>query len=590
MLRHRIYVTSVVLILCCVYITDGQEVNTSQGRLRGTTLSVRGKHVDVFHGIPFAKPPVGNLRFKHPSPPDSWDPEIRNATQEKPPCLQPRDIFSFPEDYRKTPGNLSEDCLYLSLWRPSNISQASNLAVMVFIYGGGWGIGSIRLGLYNGQYLAAENDIILVSINYRLGPLGFGYLGPDTIPGNMGLMDQRMALKWVNDNIARFGGDVNRITIFGESAGAVSVGLHLLSPLSRDLFKYGVLESGSPNQPVSRQVYQDHDTARSYVRTFGAIVGCTGSTDADLFTCLQKVEADAITPAFVKGLEHGRAHSPVIDKYFMPDDPLTLMKTGQFKKTNILQGCNKDESTVLVLPLMTNFTRDGLTREKYLEIMKSYTRFSGPESKAEALRLFYEEMQDPVEPINYIQVLNNIRDDLEFTCRAVAFSSYYSEHNDTYMYSFNHRLSTSSYPSWIGATHTYELEMVFGLPLDRSLGFQQDEVELSRTIMTYWTNFAKTGNPNKPVAVRSKWAVFKQPRAQYMSLDVGDNLATRQRLHHQRCNFINNILPLVQEVSKDKDMTPASTAPCTNASLRSSCARLNIMALMTGVLLLRPLD
>ncbi|XP_046576401.1 cholinesterase-like [Haliotis rubra] len=491
--RQQLSSATAVLIMCCVYIVHGQEVDTKQGQLRGTTLAVLGKNVDVFHGIPFAKSPVGNLRFKHPLPPDSWDPEILNATTEKPSCLQPRDIFSFPEDYRKTPGNLSEDCLYLNLWRPSNITQASKLAVMVFIYGGGWGMGSNRLGLYNGQYLAAENDVILVSINYRLGPLGFGYLGPDTMPGNMGLMDQRMALKWVSDNIANFGGDVDRVTIFGESAGAVSVGLHLLSPLSRDLFTYGILESGSPVQNLGRHVYQDHNTARSYVRSFAALVGCNNSTDADVFKCLQNVESGAITPAFVEGLTRGRAHAPVVDKYFLPDDPRTLMMTGQFKRTNILQGCNKDESTVLMLPLMTNFTRDGLTREKYLEVLKPYIRFSGPESKVEALRLFYEDMHDPLIPINYVQILNNIRDDLEFICRAVEFCSFYSEHNDTYMYSYNHRQSNSKYPVWIGATHTYELEMVFGLPLDAALGFDQGEVDLSRSIMTYWTNFAKTG-------------------------------------------------------------------------------------------------
>lgn len=245
-------------------------VNTDKGRVRGkTVLSSTGKKVDVFLSIPYAQPPLGPLRYRHPRPAESWT-GIRNATQQPNSCVQIVDV-AFGDfvgaDMWNPNTPMSEDCLYVNVFVPHPRPKKS--PVMLWIYGGGFFQGTSTLDVYDYKTLASEENMILVSMQYRVANLGFLYLGTEDAPGNAGLFDQNLAMRWVHDNIHRFGGDPTRVTLFGESAGAVSVSLHLLAPKSHDLFHRAILESGSPTAPWA--IIQRKEAVLRYLNTHSVI-------------------------------------------------------------------------------------------------------------------------------------------------------------------------------------------------------------------------------------------------------------------------------------------------------------------------------
>lgn len=220
--------------------------NTS---LKGTVWNVNGTHVNAFLGIPFAKPPTGKLRFAPPVEADLWNGQL-DATKPPNSCWQfltgGFDVANPAARVWVNNTEMSEDCLYLNVWAPSGLMKSgSPFPVMVWIFGGGFFSGTSTLDVYDGRYLAAMENVIVVSMQYRLGPFGFLFVASQ-VDGNMGLLDQQLALKWVRNHISAFNGDPKRVTLFGESAGAVSVGLHYLAPSSRPLFQRMILQSSSP--------------------------------------------------------------------------------------------------------------------------------------------------------------------------------------------------------------------------------------------------------------------------------------------------------------------------------------------------------
>ncbi|XP_067653576.1 cholinesterase-like [Haliotis asinina] len=548
----RLAVAALVPLLLELHVAKTQKVSTLDGPIFGQRMSVLGKSLDVFYGIPYAKPPVGDLRFKYPQPSESWGPEVRDARKPMPSCFQIKDALGAVEAHKLIPDDYSEDCLHLTVWAPSE--NGGNLAVMVWIYGGGLFSGSTRMPLYEGKYLAAENDVIVVSMNYRLGPLGFSYLGPDTIPGNMGLMDQRLALQWVKDNIASFGGDPTRVTIFGESAGAVCVGHHLVSPLSRDLFDRAIIQSGAPNSPWA---YTIPKTARERIKKIADQFDCPSSTDVDIYDCLKKADAQTMTDLQLSGLfDMTEVFIAVVDGHFLPNDVKGLLSSGSIKQTSVLHGFTLDENT-LFLSMMLKEMRNVSTLPETLilsqteyESLLSYD-FVGGKGYEEALRLFYESQKVPLKDTDYFEVLTRMTSDRDLKCPHHEFDRLYSPDNPTYLYSFNHRLSVSPYPQWIGAAHWYELDFVFGWALEKSLGCTEEEMELSRAIMTYWTNFAKSGDPNAPVPVKVNWPASDNTDLSYMVLDVGSKLAAGHGVVHHECVFMNRIRPMISRDPPD---------------------------------------
>ena len=344
---------------------DLKVVETTSGLVRGFSRTILDKEVHIFYGIPFAKPPIGPLRFRKPLPIEPWH-GILNATVLPNSCYQERYEYfpGFPGEEMWNPNtNISEDCLYLNIWvpqkfrlrhkgsEPPNNGDKNGLPLLVWIYGGGFMSGTATLDVYDADIMAVTSNAIIASMQYRVGAFGFLYLNKhftnsEEAPGNMGLWDQALALRWLRDNAAAFGGDPDLITIFGESAGGSSVSLHLISPVTRGLVRRGILQSGTLNAPWS---YMTGEKANEVARILVDDCGCNSTmlqeNPARVMACMRSVDAKTISVQQWNSYWGilGFPSAPTIDGIFLPKDPLDLLREADFKDTEILIGNNKNE-------------------------------------------------------------------------------------------------------------------------------------------------------------------------------------------------------------------------------------------------------
>ncbi|XP_054549612.1 acetylcholinesterase isoform X3 [Talpa occidentalis] len=315
----------------------GLLVTVRGGHLRGIRLMAPGGPVSAFLGIPFAEPPVGPRRFLPPEPKRPWS-GVLNVTAFQSVCYQYVDTLypGFEGSEMWNPNReLSEDCLYLNVWTPYP-RPASPAPVLVWIYGGGFYSGASSLDVYDGRFLAQAEGTVLVSMNYRVGAFGFLALpGSREAPGNVGLLDQRLALQWVQENVEAFGGDPMSVTLFGESAGGASVGMHLLSPPSRGLFHRAVLQSGAPNGPwATVGVGEARRRATMLARFVGCAPGGAAGNDTELVACLRTRPAQDLVDHEWHVLPQESVFRfsfvPVVDGDFLSDTPEALMDAGDF--------------------------------------------------------------------------------------------------------------------------------------------------------------------------------------------------------------------------------------------------------------------
>lgn len=336
---------AVVIWLTVFHIALGDlEVNTTDGVLKGQVLRSRdGRPYYSYTGIPYAKPPVGNLRFQAPEPSEPWTGTL-DATGEPNKCVQIDDVDS------------QEDCLYLNVFTPKVPGVSELLPVMFWIHGGGFVTGHGGPDDNSPEYFM-DKDVVFVSINYRLGVLGFLSTGDDVIPGNFGMKDQVMALRWVQKNIIYFNGDSSRVTISGMSAGSVSVGYHLLSPMSKGLFHKAILQSGAPTCMWSISTPK---WARNRAHTFATIAGCNYDTSEDLLKCLKKIPATFLIN--IQNRLHVWLNFPIVqfnivvescdtgkNNAFICHHPIDNFKQVSFVPTIV--GLNSAEGLLFVKPL-----------------------------------------------------------------------------------------------------------------------------------------------------------------------------------------------------------------------------------------------
>ncbi|KAI7815490.1 carboxylesterase [Rhyzopertha dominica] len=283
----RTTVPLLLICVCCALCDEGPLVKIRDGWLRGKTgKSKGGRTFFSFTSIPYAKPPVGELRFQPPVPNDPWE-DIRNATEIHSDCPQ-RNPFT-GEHVKPAVGN--EDCLYLNVYTPKIPKQDKTLLpVMIFLHGGGWVCGGGNTNWYAPDTLL-DRDVVLVSPNYRLGPLGFLTTGDEIVPGNNGLKDQVLVLKWIKQNIAQFGGDPDSVTVFGESAGGASTHYLMLSPMSKGLFHRGISHSGTALCPWA---FGKQETGVSNSRKLAEFFKCPTKNSKEMVQCLRKVDAKEI--------------------------------------------------------------------------------------------------------------------------------------------------------------------------------------------------------------------------------------------------------------------------------------------------------
>ena len=476
---------------------DDVLVQTRSGKVRGYRELVHGRPLDIFLGVPFADPPVGRKRFQRPEEVTPWE-GVLDATQKPNSCSQYVDnMFGRFDgvDMWNANTNQSEDCLYLNIWAPPGFDKRRS--VMFWIYGGSFVYGSSTLDIYDGKTLAVMNDVVVVSVNYRMGPLGFLYLDRFDAPGNVGLLDQQMALTWLYNNVDNFGGDRHSVTIFGESAGSVSTSFHLISPLSQQLFKYAILQSGSA---LSRWAVSTREEARARSRRLAHEVGCKGSTDRDLLLCLYDKPAQLLVDK-QWNLEltlFGLTLSPIVDNYFLREHPRETVSKKNYKQTSILAGSVLDEGSYFVVygieELFKLKYNVSLPRERFLDGVRQITQ-EKDKHILESILFEYKHSYPVGGPtVMPRDILDDLLGDLEFVCPTNDFAHSYSENgNKVYMYNFRQRSSINSWPKWMGVMHGYEIEYVFGDPMEPSKGYENHEKQFSLNVMKYWTNFAKYG-------------------------------------------------------------------------------------------------
>uniref|UniRef100_A0A4W6EBE0 Carboxylic ester hydrolase n=1 Tax=Lates calcarifer TaxID=8187 RepID=A0A4W6EBE0_LATCA len=579
LLFSPVFLLSFLIPVCSTQNEADLIVQTRAGRVRGIRLPVPDRsYVTAFLGVPFAEPPVGKRRFRRAEPKRPWT-GVYEANTYPNACYQFVDT-SFPGFQGSEMWNpnreMSEDCLYLNVWVPSS-PRPHNLTVMVWIYGGGFYSGSSSLDVYDGRYLAHSETVIVVSMNYRIGAFGFLALhGSSEAPGNVGLLDQRMALQWVQDNIHFFGGNPKQVTIFGESAGGASVGFHLLSPDSRPTFTRAILQSGVPNCPWASVSPAE---ARRRATLLGKLVGCNGGNDTELVDCLRgKTPQELIDQEWQVLPWSGPAifrfsFVPVVDGEVLPDTPEAMLNSGNFKDTQILLGVNQDEGSYFLLYGAPGFSKDNeslISREDFLEGVK----LSVPHANdigLEAVVLQYTDWMDENNGVKNRDAMDDIVGDHNVICPLAHFARSYSQHNalktknnhssfsplacqgGVYLYLFDHRASNLAWPEWMGVIHGYEIEFVFGLPLEKRLNYTAEEEKLSRRMMKYWANFARTGNPNDGlVDSRKRWPLFTVSEQKHVGLNT-EPLKIHKGLRNQMCAFWNRFLPRLLNITDNID-------------------------------------
>lgn len=465
---------------------------TGNGPARGFTAA----GVDTFLGLPYARPPVGALRWRPPQPAMRWKGE-RAATTFAPAC--PQRGVSMPGE---PPPRTSEDCLYLNVWTPAR-RPSRPLPVVVWIHGGGWTNGATSLPLYGGEALA-KRGLVVVSIAYRLGALGF-LAHPDLSredagsSGDYGLMDQVAALRWIQSNIAAFGGDPGRVTIAGQSAGAMSVSLLLASPEAAGLFHHAIAQSGGLFEPLelapSYGLAQAERDGQAYAEKVGA----------RSLAQLRALPVETLT-----GPDGARLGHPVIGTRILPQAPYDAYRTGRWNHTPVLLGYNAEEARSLA-------DLSGVRADSFAaDIARSW----GP--LPQSLLAAYPHHDDA----EAREARAAFERDLRFGWDMWTWARLQARAGaPAYLYRFSHRPpfpAGSPQAGW-GAAHFAELWYMFGHLDQEPWAWTDDDRRLSATMLDLWANFARQGGPNGPNS--PAWPRFTE--AQPRHLELGATVAAK---------------------------------------------------------------
>ncbi|XP_074873147.1 acetylcholinesterase-like [Carettochelys insculpta] len=476
---------------------DDTRVLTTSGPIRGKRLPAGSDTVTAFLGVPYAEPPVGTLRFQKPVPHRPWR-HVLEATNFGHACFQsPPTGLPLAEIYTpKTPQ--SEDCLFLNLWVPHPRPNGT-APIMVWIHGGGYVSGAASLDVYDGRLLATTGNVIVSSINYRLGALGFLCL-PPAAPGNAGLWDQHLALRWLQDNAAAFGGDPAEIMLFGQDAGAASVGFHLLSPWSRPLFARASLVGGAPNAPGA---WLSSEESQERAQRLGQLMGCSNGTSTALVGCLRGKEPREFPLHQFSVLDHKALMQlpflPTVDGDFLSDTPPRLLQAQQGPPKTIGVGFSANEGSYLLLFFAHALNHDNgslISWDKLLQMLRLLAP-EAPEMAIQAVARLYGQAGEEEGEARYRWAMEEILGDYFVVCPLLELSRLEAKAgNPVYTAYFAHRTSGLSTPAWTGVGHGTELPYIFGT-LGSVVGTNYTEAEamLSRTGMRYLGTFARSGKP-----------------------------------------------------------------------------------------------
>lgn len=502
-IASRLALSFLAFVYAAIAFADTEEnrpltVQVAQGELRGEWVG-SDQSIRAFKGIPFAAPPVGELRWQVPQPALDWE-GTRDATQFGHPCPQPVIEQGF---YTTEARPMSEDCLFLNIWTGASSGNA-DLPVMVWIHGGAFLLGSGSEAAYDGTSLA-QDGVILVSINYRLGVLGF-FAHPalsaesdQGTSGNQGIHDQIAALRWINENIESFGGDPENVTIFGESAGSASVCYLVATPLAKGLFqkaigqsagcfaKHSTLTEDGDHRQTALMGAVENKAGYRIGKEIAAALGAT-SDNAEALEIMRELTPDEITAKLTEHQVTPDWRSIFVDGHMFPKQMRELLFSGGASEVNSIVGSTHDEGTTLFMQVPE------VSREDF----EANVRGSLPDH-ADALLAAYEE---DIASSTKRATQEMVADALFGTEMRTWAQQVANQGKNAYLYVFNHAPPLEEFGRSLGAFHASEIQYIFQSTevADTIIGtknlFDESDHEVARLMRAYWVNFAKTGDPN----------------------------------------------------------------------------------------------
>ncbi|KAL4709553.1 hypothetical protein ACJJTC_007284 [Scirpophaga incertulas] len=485
-----------------------------------------------FKGIPYAEPPVGNLRFKAPKPVSHWN-GVRKSLQFGSICYQRQLLIGLPPDG-------SEDCLYINVYSP-DISPNANLPVMVWIHGGAFTNGSGNDTIYGPEFLI-RHGVVVVTLNYRVGVLGFLCLETADAPGNAGMKDQVLALKWVQKNILQFGGDANNVTIFGGSAGGASVAFHLVSPMSKGLFARAICQSGCSLNFWTRII-----DPRQKAIALAKKLGFYSEDDTELYTFFKNLPVEKMIDHNLQTVLGNKCYeldwAIVSEKQyddnecFFYGDMTELLRSGIHDGVEIMTGYNEDEGIL------------AFAKPNILEYSDNFLEFFVPKQIAME-RPLLERLEIGAKFKNYyfkngLKPSDNLDGLLKYISmdflvfELISFTKFCSNANKiVYLYKFTcksernqaaNRLKLADLFQGLGRTtvcHTDELPYLFNAKtINQKLDTSSETFQIISNVTNLWTNFAKYGNPTPDDALGVRWMPYSVERQHY--LEIGNDLISR---------------------------------------------------------------
>ncbi len=500
-----------------VYGAD-EPVKTDTGLVAGQRVG-DGDSVRAYKGIPYAAPPVGPMRWQPPKPPAAWQ-GVRDCTQFGPAC--PQAPYPAGSVYARDPEPQSEDCLYLNVWTAAERPDEKR-PVMVWIHGGALTRGSGAIPAYDGTQLASKG-VVLVTLNYRLGPFGYfahpalSQESPEGASGNYGVLDQIAALQWVQRNIRAFGGDPNRVTIFGESAGSWSVCALLATPLSKGLVHRAIGQSGGCFAPMPHLKAKQHGlpSAEQQGAELAELLGCDEADDP--LTAMRATTADELLTAVAKAPSQGRRRA-CVDGWVFPDEILDIYAAGKQADVPVLVGSNADEGTSLaghqVPDSMEGFLK--ATKAKYGDLTDRFFGVYPVASDSDVRDAF----------------LHSIRDEW-FTWQMRTWARLTAKSGaNAYLYYFT-RVPPLENRQQLGAYHAAEIVYVFDNLAKTEWALEPADEKLADTLSSCWVRFATTGDPNGPGL--PQWAPYDSETMPY--LEFGDTIRPGTKLLDAECDFV----------------------------------------------------
>ncbi|CAN7940405.1 unnamed protein product, partial [Ixodes hexagonus] len=501
------------VIIACSFAAEPPVVDTPSGSLAGVRLSFENKTTEAFFGIPYAVPPVGDLRFRKPVPFPPWR-TVRSASHYGSACSQ----LDFRIHYGVILNNSfsSEDCLYLNVWKPSCAVAgkcASKLPVVVYVYGGAFQWGDTSMFYNDGLVFSSVNEVVFVSFNYRAGVFGFLTTATPEAPGNLPFWDQLLALKWVQKHIAAFGGDPELVTLYGQSSGAMAVGVHALSPLSKGLFKRCIFESGTPLSLLTFPT--DGQTSR--LQYIASATECVSPSQnlSELLTCLRQVETEQIISAS-KGSRLGSVmYYPLRGDEFLPQSLFSEDTIGHINGEEMLMGSTVDEGSLFILHVLD-------INKAFSRLVSEYIDTVVPVFLSRALNVpsavarkyvqsYFLRGEKGASQEDILNRLGHTYGDVVFVCATNLWGEFLAKRgHDVYRYVYGQRMSLSHWPKWTGIVHGDDLPYMLGsvallkknlkeerwryIPAwFREMSIPPAELAFSKHAVQALGNFAKTG-------------------------------------------------------------------------------------------------